>query len=164
MPSMRPNIRVAAVITAPVFPAETNASASPFFTSFMPTAMDESRLSRMTSLGWSLITTTWLASTMGKLQRYFLNSASMASLLPTSTISFIFSLAAATAPSTSAIGECSLPIASRAIFMQVYPLLPTGCIARPIGRETFRREIPGISHTARCTLCIRTLHCCRPQG
>jgi hypothetical protein len=53
MPRTRPSTRSAAAIVAPVLPAETTASASPFFTIVVATPMDVSDRRRRTLAGCS---------------------------------------------------------------------------------------------------------------
>ena len=60
---MRPSVKTADEATAPEFPAETIASASPFLTSLMQTLMEQFFLRRTAATGDSSIDTSSGAST-----------------------------------------------------------------------------------------------------
>ena len=98
---------VLAAITAPVFPAEMNASDFPFFCNWSPTAIDDRGLPRTAANGLSPMPTTSGASTISMRVRSIpdtrLSAASISALRPTSWIwnSAGSSLSASATPSTS---------------------------------------------------------------
>src|SRR6266853_411822 len=120
-PACRRSSRVAAAITAPVLPAEMNASDLPCFCRLSPTAMDELGLPRTAARGFSPIPTTSGASTMSSRLRSTpgtpRNAASTSLVRPTSWMRKVggSSRSACAAPSTSTRGALSLPIASSAM-------------------------------------------------
>ena len=57
-PLMRPTSTCPPTRTAPELPADTNASASPFFTRFIPTTMEESFFLRIAFTGGSSVSIT----------------------------------------------------------------------------------------------------------
>ena len=63
-PLMRPTITWPPTSTAPELPADTNASASPLFTRFMATTMEESFFLRIAITGGSAVSITSVAFTI----------------------------------------------------------------------------------------------------
>ena len=63
IPLIRPTSVCPPTSIAPELPADTNASASPFFTSFIPTTMDESFFLRIAFTGGSAVSITSVAPT-----------------------------------------------------------------------------------------------------
>src|SRR3989442_667312 len=119
MPRMRPSVMSAAAIVAPVFPAETTASASPVFTITVATPIDVSPRLRSAFAGCSSIATTSRASRTAMPSRSVAPSARRsASSRPTSTRSAgpPFSRYNS-APRTISSGAWSPPIASTAILI-----------------------------------------------
>ena len=117
-PGIRPIIACDPTNMAPVLPAETKASASPALTRFIATTMDESFFLRIAFTGCSAVSITSVAPITSILlwsYVYLLNSASTASLIPTSlTVTHSLLLTASTTPLTIAAGALSPPIASTA--------------------------------------------------
>src|SRR6266550_2461164 len=120
-PSCTRNSRVAAAMTAPVLPAEMNASDCPFFCRPRPTAMEERGLLLMAASGFSPMPTTSGASTMSSRLRStspcVWSAASTSAVRPTSWMRNVGgnSRSACTTPSTSTRGALSPPIASSAM-------------------------------------------------
>src|SRR3989442_893860 len=120
-PSCSRNSSVAAAITAPVLPAEMNASEACFFWRPSPTAMEERRLLLIAASGFSPIPTTSGASTTSSRPRstspWGLRAASISAVRPTSWMRNVggSSRSACTTPSTSTRGALSPPIASSAM-------------------------------------------------
>ena len=105
---------------APVLPAETIASASPFLTIYIHFTKEESFFFLIAATGGSPVSITSLASTISNLsdEGYFSSSFFISSSLPTSFISIsLFSLAAKTAPFTISPGALSPPMQSNAIIV-----------------------------------------------
>src|SRR5256712_9219224 len=119
-PGCNRSIRVAAAITAPVLPAEMNASDSSRFCRPRPTAMDERGLLLIAASGFSPIPTTSDASATSSRARSTspcaFRAASISAVRPTSWMRNVgaSSRSASTAPSTSTRGASSPPIASSA--------------------------------------------------
>src|SRR2546425_40355 len=120
-PSCSRNSSVAAAITAPVLPAEMNASEASFFWRPRPTAIEERGLLLIAASGFSPIPTTSGASTtwirLRSTSSWAWSAASTSAVRPTSWIWNVggSSRSAWTAPSTSTRGALSPPIASSAI-------------------------------------------------
>ena len=118
IPRTRPKCMIAPAIIAPVFPAETKASASRCLSMRNPTTIDDRFFWRAACAGCSSISITSGASTKviesGRAASRA-SSRSTASVWPTSATRTPSCRAAVTAPSTIAPGALSPPIASRAI-------------------------------------------------
>ena len=122
MPLMRLMSRVAAPSRAPVDPADTKASPSPFFSRFSPTVREESFFSRKAVAGLSQISTTseaWAISTPAgrSWMPLSLSTFRISSPRPTRVMSTPYALLAWMAPMTGAWGALSPPMASTMIFM-----------------------------------------------
>lgn len=103
MPRMRPILRMPAASAPPVFPAVTKAWASPLRTIWQATTMELSLLLRTAWAGFSPISMTWLAGTMGRsnpVVSCLASSAWSKSGGPTSETVIRSSRAASTAPAT----------------------------------------------------------------
>ncbi len=113
---------------APVLPAETNASASPCFTRFMPTTIDEFFFFLMAITGGSSKPITSSACTMlirSLSYVYLPSSLFISSVRPASTILRLeISPSASTAPLTGASGALSPPIASTTTFITLPIIIP----------------------------------------
>ena len=107
-PLMRPTIVCPPTRTAPVLPEETNASASPQRTFFMPTTIEESFLWRIALTGGSPVSMISVAGTISTRSFgyvYFCSSFSMTSTWPTSwTLTRSSAFTASTAPFTGSTG------------------------------------------------------------
>ena len=101
---------------APVLPADTNASASPCFTRFIPTTIEEFFFFLIAITGGSSNPITSSACTIvtrSLSYLYFASSVLMSSVLPTNTTCILsFSLTASIAPFIGACGALSPPMAS----------------------------------------------------
>ena len=116
-PGRRPTMSREPVRRAPVLPAETKASASPFFTSCIPTTIEEFFFLRIAIVGTSSVLMTSSALTTSIFSFgyvYFASSRLTSSSLPTSFTSTFISLTASTAPLTVSTGAKSPPMASSA--------------------------------------------------
>ena len=121
MPRIRFTSSVAPASSAPVDPAETNASPSPARNRFSPTVKEESFFTLKAVAGSSAISTTSEASRISTPEgRVFSPQASTArstsAARPTRMISTPWVLLASKAPCTTAWGALSPPIASTIIF------------------------------------------------
>ena len=138
IPRIRLTSRVAADRMAPVLPAETNASAAPFFSRLRPTVREESFFSLKAVAGLSHISTTseaWAISTPGGRSSTpsSLSTFRISSPRPTRTTSTPSSRTALSAPRTLETGALSPPMASTMIFMQ----LPSFVCLGPFRRRAF---------------------------
>ena len=123
-PSSRPNTTIETAIAAPLLPAVKNPAALPSFTSFNPICIDDLRLPRTISDGWSSIAINSSVCTICILGCFCLvqaaSSFSITALSPTKiTSKFGVSLTAFTAPFTTSHGALSPPIASTAITITI---------------------------------------------
>src|SRR5437588_2118609 len=140
-PSCSRSSRVAAAITAPVLPAEMNASLAPCFWSPIPTAIEERGLPLTAANGFSPIPTTSGASMISRRSRstvpWVFSAASMSRVRPTSWIRNVAgnSRSAWTAPSTSTRGASSPPMASSATRITVRRPLPPPAARRGNSRR-----------------------------
>ena len=139
MPGKRPSLRTQQATEAPVFPAETNASASPSLTNLTAIAMEESFLPRIAAVGGSSIVTTSLVWTMENLERstwYLSSSDCMRDSSPTSLneTSAGISSRAWMAPEIISCGALSPPIASSAM------IILTSCQLRLLGDRCMCRK------------------------
>ena len=119
-------IRLAPTWSAPVLPAETNASPLPSFSRFRPTTMEESFLVRMALAGSSHISMTSVQLTSSMPSSGMLLSAAVLrtrASSPTPMSWTPYSLTAAAAPSSTASGALSPPIISTMIFIGFVSLL-----------------------------------------
>ena len=126
MPRMRLTTRVAPASRAPVDPAETKASPSPFFKRFSPTVREESFFFLKAVAGSSEISTTSEASRISMpAGSVFSPQASTARRIssprPTRRMSTPWAFFASRAPRTAASGALSPPMASKMIFMAGSP-------------------------------------------
>ena len=110
--------------TAPVLPADTNASHVPSLTIFIPFTIEESFLERIAATGGSAVSITSVAFTISTCSCgnvYFASSVRMTSSLPTrNTLIFLLSITASAAPFITSVGALSPPIASTATLIHSF--------------------------------------------
>ena len=126
MPRMRLTYMVEPTSTAPVLPPETRASPFPSPSMRRPTAKEESFFSLVTLVALSHISITSGAFTTSSLSVTSLlwarsRQARISLSRPTRITSAPSSRAASTAPSTVLWGALSPPIASKMIFIRLFP-------------------------------------------
>src|SRR5579884_542417 len=155
-----PSVKRATVMTAPVLPALTKASACPSRTRRSPTWTELSRFFRKACAGASVIVMTSGAGTSssGRLRcRWRASSWRTASGCPTSSTRTPSSRAAATAPSTSTRGAWSDPIASNTTV--VMGIARVGIPVCGVSRSGLRRQDSAAAIvTAVRTGLVRQLH------
>ena len=122
-PFKRPKLVTAKASTAPELPALTTAPASPDLTCLKAIWSEDSCLLRSAATGESPIVIVWDACWMVRSEdsfsRAWASSRVIISRLPTRSTSIPYSRTAWTAPSTTARGAKSPPIASTAIYIVV---------------------------------------------